>query len=213
MRIITLPILLLVFVFGCGKTSTLNSPSKEIIWPPRTSKHDIEAARLPANTQVMLEFSKTDPLKQEGMTDIDENFNTTPQEGSYRVSGTIISKIGTIQKEARITDWTFIRRYPQNEKTKVWGYYVTSGEMLIPKSSLMKASPEMQVSNLFECEDFGENFILIKLDPAKGHKLCLLVARGITITAGFIGSKVNVEGLMIERKSDGWYNQNKKIGT
>lgn len=210
---INLLIPLLVVVFGCGKAPTLNSPSKEIVWPPRTGKHNTEAAKLPNKAQVAIGFSETDPFKQEGMGDIDENFNTTPREGSYHVQGTLVTKIGEIKKEARITDWAFIHTYPKNEKTKVWGYYITSGEMLIPKSLLMIAPPDMKVDNLFECEDFGDDFILIRLDPTKGHKLCLIGIKNVTVTAGFIGSKVGIEGTVIERKLDGWYSQNKKIGT
>jgi len=53
---------------------------------------------------------------------------------------------------------------------------------------------------------------LIHLDPAKGHRLCFLMVGRIQLpTAGYIGTKAEVDSRVLERKADGWYLGSKRM--
>ena len=83
---------------------------------------------------------------------------------------------------------------------------MTAGELILPRSLFADPPTNIFVQNSFEIESFGDKYVLIHLDPAKSHRLCFLENDGAKIpTAGYIGSKAEVGGTILERKVDGWY--------
>lgn len=82
------------------------------------------------------------------------------------------------------------------------------------RNVLFQGQPtDMYVENRYEAEDFGDRHILVRLDPTKSHRVCIVRSgSGFFPTVGFVGSKAELQGVVIERQKDGWYQGSRKIG-
>jgi hypothetical protein len=111
-----------------------------------------------------------------------------------------------VERKANWGDWDFVYADSGLKQSAGWGNALTSGELILPRELFLNIPTDKFVQNSFEIESFGERFVLIRLDPAKGHKLVFLKSGGAqTPTAGYVGSKAEVGGKVLERKADGWY--------
>jgi hypothetical protein len=184
-------------------------------WLPKSSKHETEVAQIPKDAQFDLFIPKAEALaaKSLGWGWVDSSFNFTPAEKkSYSVlGGALVSRIGRFEKKAKWGGWDFVDDAAGTEH-RGWGYSLTSGEILLPRSAFDSPPTNTSVKNSFEIEAFGDNYVLIRLDLAKGHRLCFLkVGRLQLPTAGYIGTRAEVEGRIFERRVGGWYLGAKKM--
>ncbi len=184
-------------------------------WLPKSSKHEAEVAQIPKDAQFDLFIPKPEALTAKSLAWgwVDSSFNFTPAEKkSFSVlGGALVSRIGPLEKKANWGGWDFIDDAAGTEH-RGWGYSLTSGEILLPRSTFDSPPTNTSVKNSFEIEAFGDNYILIRLDPAKGHRLCFLkVGRLQLPTAGYIGTQAEVDGRILERRADGWYLGTKKM--
>lgn len=203
-----------LFLGGCGE------PSGKIVWPPRTHTHDQEAAGIPSNANGIV-VHMPDRISFSGPVGFDASGNAAPG-GGFKLdglgnitpmggfsSGTLVTSIGSIEKRASFGGRSMI--WEDKTLSKVIqeiALYVYSGEVLITKDQLLNQGALGYTENRFSIEDFGDDMFIVKLDPSKKHRLCLL--RDGTPTAGFVGTKIDHQGVVVERKADGWYvDQNK----
>jgi hypothetical protein len=221
-RRLVLGIAAVLLLTGC-KGSAPSNPSRQAAdtkldewsWLPGSSKHEADVAQISKDAELELFIPKDDPLasKSVGWGKVGTAFNFIPTEKkSYVVSGgALVSKIGAIEKKAKWGDWDFVQdaAHPQHVS---WGHSLTSGEVLLPRAIFVSIPTDAVVQNSFEIEAFGDTYVLIRLDPAKGHRLCFLqVGRLQLPTAGYVGTKAEVDGKILERKTDGWYLSSKKM--
>jgi hypothetical protein len=195
------------------------SEQKLDMWPwlSKTSKHDAEVAQIPKNTQIEIFIPKDEPLNAESVgygMKIDPYGNLTPiDKKSYIVKGgALVSKLGPIEKKAEWGDWDFVYEDASHTKKAGWGECLTSGEILLPRNWYGGVPTNFIVQNSYEIESFGDDYVLIHLDPTKGHRLCVFKS-GVphALTAGYIGSKAEVDGKTLERKADGWYSGTTRV--
>jgi hypothetical protein len=224
-RITIIAAFAVIVLSGCGRSDSTTTKADTKVseqkldkssWLPKTSKHDAEVAQIPKNTQILFFIPKDEPLDAESVgygMKIDPYFNMTPiDKKSYIVKGgALVSKLGPIEKKAKWGDWDFVYEDASHTKKAGWGECLTSGEILLPRNWCEEAPPtNFIVQNSFEIESFGDDYVLIHLDPTKGHRLCF-IRSGVSQapTAGYIGSKAEVDGKTLERKADGWYSISK----
>jgi hypothetical protein len=215
---------------GCGQSTPPSQSSQgadskvskhkldQWSWLPKTTKHDAEIAQIPPNAEIGFSIPKDEPLDAEsvgfGMR-VDPYGNMTPvDKGSYVVKGgALVSKLGSIEKKAKWGDWDFVYEDASHTKKAGWGPSLTSGEILLPRKWFLDPPTDRFVQNSFEIESFGDDYVLIHLDPTKGHRLCFMKigSSNKQQTAAFIGSKAEVNGKVFERKADGWYSGNTRL--
>jgi hypothetical protein len=209
---------------GCGKSATPISSSQIVApktkvdkwsWLPKTTKHDAALAQVPKDAEIDLTIPKDEPLEAGGgLFKIDERGNPImPDDDSYVVKGgALVSKLGAIEKKAMWGGWDFIYADSARTQKVAFGNSLTSGEVLLPRELLLDPPTNRIVQNAFEIESFGDKYVLIRLNQAKGHRLCFMQdGRAKIPTAGYIGSKAEVDGKVLERKADGWYSGTTKL--
>lgn len=180
-------------------------------WLPVTHTHDAEAARIPRDAALSLFIPKDDPLEagsDGGWGGIDTFGNFTPTDRkSYVVKGgSLVSKIGPIERRAKFGDWDVLYSDAARTQRAGWGNCLTSGEILVPRETFADPSADLYAQNSFAIETFGPTYLLVRLDPARKHKLCFLEqGGGQMLTAGVLGSKAEVGTRVLERRADGWY--------
>jgi len=207
---------------GCGKsslsgTSGQAAASKPVIaldewsWLPPTTKHDAEVAQIPKDSTIEFSIPENEPLKTDsggGWGGISDNGEFVPRDKkSYYVrGGALVSNVGPVKRKAEWGDWDFVYADADLKQHAGWGNALTSGELILPRKVFLDIPADKFVQNSFEIESFGDRFVLIRLDPAKGHRLVFLKSGGSQVpTAGYVGSKAEVGGKILERKLDGWY--------
>jgi hypothetical protein len=184
-------------------------------WLPSSNKHEAEIAQIPKDAEFDLFIPKNEALvtKSAGWGRINTylSFIPTDKESYLVSSGALVSRLGKIEKKAKWGDWDFL--FDTAGKDHVgWGYSLTSGDILLPRTAFASPPADASVQNSFEIEAFGDSYALIHLDPAKGHRLCFLKFGRIQLpTAGYIGTKAEVDGRVLERKTDGWYLGSKRM--
>lgn len=225
-RFLLLPLVAALLLTACKGSGPQDRASEsaevkldEWSWLPNSNRHDAELAQIPRDAELELMIPKEQPLtaKSSGWGKVRTGFEFVPTDNkSYAVSGgALLSRLGGIEKKATWGDWDFVYGSARKEQTPMpqWGYTITSGEILLPRSVFVSPPTDAYVENSFEIEAFGDSYVLIHLDPAKGHRLCFLqVGRSQLPTAGFIGTKAEVNGKTLERRADGWYRFNVKGG-
>jgi hypothetical protein len=229
MKQLTLGLSIALLLVGCGQSTSpgqsgqsadskvSNQKLDKWSWLPKTTKHDAEVAQIPKGAEVGFSIPKDEPLDAESVDygmKIDPYGNLTPiDKKSYIVKGgAFVSKLGPIEKKAKWGDWDFVYEDVSHTKKVGWGECLTSGEILLPRNWCEEAPTNFIVQNSFEIESFGEDYVLIHLDPTKGHRLCFIKSGGARApTAGYIGSKAEVDGKTFERKADGWYSGTTRV--
>lgn len=211
-------------LIGC-KSSAPIRPSQQTAddkltewsWLPASHGHDAELAQLPKDADFQMYIPKDEPLatKSTGWGKVGASFEFLPiEKKSYEVlGGTLVSKVGAIEKKAKWGDWDFVYESARKEQIPRphWGYCLTSGEVLLPRTVFLSPPSDAYVENSFEIESFGDSYVLLHLDPAKAHRLCFLQAGRLQLpTAGYIGTKAEIGGKILLRKNDGWYSSNVK---
>jgi hypothetical protein len=182
-------------------------PTQNIVWPPRTHVHDQEAAKIPmlANGIVMRTPRK---ITWSGPGTFDADGNLTPGPGFQ--GSTLVSSIGPIERRASLRGEAMVILDTTKKKLiQRADLCLFLGEVLITKDQLLNRGESGYVENRFSVEDFGDNLFIVKLDPSKKHRLCILPDG--TVTAGFAGAKIDYQGVVVERKADGWYVGNSKL--
>ena len=199
----------------------ITSTYAQNIFPPRSGKNDAAATDLTSNSRLEAQIPDDDPLRPEGETQPRGGawgeggifLSMIPVEGKFKITGgTFETYIGNIRKRAKFTDWD--RVYRDGTKDIIaWAAMLTEGEILIPKVLISHTPRTLAIKNHYALEDFGPHFFLIRLDPAKRHRLGLF--RGDNgqwnITSDYIGGLVDVNQRTIERKQDGWYEGSQKL--
>jgi len=189
------------------------APQYPILWPPCTGKNDQEAATIPTGAKSYA--AGAGEIRYGGSLVLSNSGNgiMLPIEKEFEInSGTFVSGIGTIQRKASFTDWAYIYKDQSRQEKVNWGPCLTQGEIVFPISIFENAPDNMFVENHFEAEDFGKKHILIRLNPAKDHRLCMIFARdGLHTTAGYMGTKMELAGKTVERGKDGWYQGEKLV--
>ena len=89
------------------------------------------------------------------------------------LGGELTSALGPIHRKARFGTWTLFHADETRQEIVGWGPCLTDGEVIVPNVFLAEASPRRWVPNSFEAEDLGEYHSLVRLDEARGDKLCL----------------------------------------
>lgn len=194
---------------AAGEKQTNPAPIKltEWSWLPASAANSAEVAAIPAGANLALFIPETQPRKthSEAPGGIDENLNFVPTVRRSLVvdGGALVSKLGPITKNAHWGDWNEAWSDPSHKSRFGWGYCVTAGEVILPRSAFEHQPSNRYAQNAYEIQPFGDKFVLIRLDPAKAHRLCWLDGGGTT--AAWIGSKAEVNGNVLERRADGWY--------
>lgn len=191
--------------------SAKDSPLDDSSWLPKNSRYSEEAGRIPEGAELVTMIPKDEPLSQKGTMKITENFELYPDpENRTAVSisgGALVSKVGEVEKKAIFRDWDFL--YEDSAFTKPmtkWGPCLTSGQLLVERSAFTNSAEGVFARNFFVAESFGDRYVLITLDPAKGHRLCYLQSRGGHVfTGGLAGTRAEVDGRTLEKRADGWH--------
>jgi hypothetical protein len=180
-------------------------------WLPTTAAYDEEVSKIPKDAAISFTIPENEPVLTDsggGWGGISSSGEFVPRDKkSYFVrGGALVSMVGPVKRKAKWGDWDFAYADADLKQHAGWGNALTSGEVILPRSQFLNIPADKFVQNSFEIESFGDRFVLIRLDPAKGHKLVFLKSGDSQIpTAGYIGSKAEVGGEILERKSDGWY--------
>ena len=191
--------------------STVAAKLDKWSWLPASTRYSAEADSIPKGTQASFHIPREDPLNFKsdgGWGGLDTHGNFVPTDRkSYTVKGgTLISSLGSVQRSAKYGDWDIVYSDVQRTKRAGWGHCLTSGEILMPRLAFGDPPSDMFVQNSYEVEPFGDAFVLIRLDPAKQHKLCFMTNGNSDLsTVYYLGTRAEVGGKVLERKSDGWY--------
>jgi hypothetical protein len=198
--------IVMLFAFGCD----LLDKEKSVKWPPRTGKHDNETRTLSKEAKVSCRISQNDPIQYSGSKTLSPTVSglMLPNDDFKINGGTIISKLGDIEKTAKVTDWDFVYEDASLKNKINWGPCLTKGELILPLSLFENPPYKMYVNNFFEAEDYGEKHILIRLDATKNHRLFMVDQE---LTVGWVGTKISLNDKIIERHKDGWYYGKQKI--
>lgn len=209
-------------ICGCADKSQ-DAPLDKWSWLPRSTTHDAEASAIPKDAAVIYQIPNGDPLKAKsgagsgsgggwgsdggwGRMDTHGNFVPTDKQSYVVQGGTLISSLGPIQKSAKYGDWDVVYADVERTKRAGWGHCLTSGEMLMPRNAFGDPPANMFVQNSFAVETFGADFVLIRIDPVKKHKLCFMQTGNTDVsTVSYLGTRAEVAGHVLERKADGWY--------
>ena len=187
---------------GCGGEERAEGPDgASVSWPPRSGRHDAAAASIPPDAKARI----TMYVEETGDRILGSDGRFWPVEGSS-AEGTCTTRAGEIEKTAKASRVGFV--YADASKAKKVGYAVvlTEGEMIVPIELFAKPPKDRYVENSYACEDFGDRHLLIRLDPARGHGLHVIkTGGGWWVTAGFAGTRAEVEGVVLKRRLDGWY--------
>lgn len=200
--VVVVAVISVLALCGCGKEEqpATASSAKQIEWPPRTGRNDQSAASIMQDAQLTLEIPETAKVKYSGAQEpVGGNF--APVVGRFDVSGgTLVSKVGPIQKEATFHAWAYVYSDGKEKEVVGWGPCLTSGEIIVSNSVMQDVPSHFMVENSFDAEDFGPRYTLITLDPSKGHRLCIWlkvpdtgmrVSGGLTkFCSGELGGKV-----------------------
>jgi hypothetical protein len=219
-KLIVLFVAIAAFLTGCnstapghsGEASNAGIPETKLdewSWLSGPNKLDADLAQIPKDSDFEILIPKEDPLnsKSVGWGKINSLYNFIPtDEKSYVVlGGSLVTRIGSFEKKAKWGSWDFVYDATDKEKT-AWGPDLTSGEILLPRSAFLSSPADASVENSFEIEASGSYYVLLRLDPTKHHHLCFLnVGRFQIPTVGYIGSRAEMNGQVLERKADGWY--------
>ena len=211
---------------GCGKFASdsvdsakpnATTDNSKWSWLPKAPQNDAEAATIPSGSDPSYELLKEDPLGFKGITKLTSSFGSYPADRtSFSITGgTLATTVGGVSRKAKMRDWDYLYEDAAFLKSTIeWGPCATDGELLLPRSAFENTPTDRYASNYFAAEAFGDRFVLVKLDPAKGHRLLIQglgSGEGANFTAGYIGSKVQVGNRVLERKADGWYQGKKKV--
>jgi hypothetical protein len=197
--------LLVSISLGCAEKGS------RVQWPPRSGEHDTEAASIPDQAQPQIGVPRDDPISYSGMQTPGPDGQFWPLRGSFMITGgSYQCKVADIEKRAKLTDWAYVYKDDTRTEKAGWAICATSGQMLLPKALFLNPREGLYAENHYVAEDFGEKYILVRLDPAKGHRVCIL-ANGYFPTVGCLGSKVDVGGITIERRKDGWYSGTRRV--
>jgi len=215
---ITVPIVVILVLCGCSGKGNLQSERaptnlSKWSWLPPSDTHDPDLDKVPLGAEVRFYVPAEAPLTTHCVAcKIDTNLNAVPTvKGSLVVDGgALVSQLGSISVTARWGDWDIVWADHARTARVGWGYCLTSGNIILPREVFENPPPDRFVQNAFQIEPFGLGNVLIGLDPAKGNRLCFLgnppTAGSMgSPTAGWIGSKAEVNGRVLERKADGWY--------
>ena len=222
MRNLTLVLTLALFAAGCSRSSGPENAGQGTVaksamqldewsWLPMTPTHDEEVSKIPKDAAINFSIPENEPVRTDsggGWGGISSSGEFVPRDKkSYFVrGGALVSMVGPVKRKAKWGDWDFVYADADLKQHAGWGNALTSGELILPRNQFLNIPADKFVQNSFEIESFGDRFVLIRLDPAKGHKLVFLKSGDSQIpTAGYIGSKAEVGGEILERKSDGWY--------
>jgi len=171
---------ILLALLGCSErgkngTSESNFSETKIEWPPRTARIDNSASSIMPNAQLKLEIPKTALVKYSGAEESVGGI-FVPIAGRFDVSeGKLVSKVGPIEKEASFKAWGYVYSHGKNKEVIGWGPCLTSGELIVSNIFIKSVPSDRMVENSFNAEDFGPNYTLIKLEPSKGHRLCIWI--------------------------------------
>lgn len=199
----------LMVLVGCGNDTI---SAKKLSWPPRTHRLDKEAALIPFQQKVTYYIPEYDPVEGKGTGGIDTYGNFLPGD-NYKVSGTMISSAGKVKRTASFGDWGHIYSDKSKKRSVGWGEALTSGEMIIPRDKILGETVEGYVENLFEIEDLGDDYFVVKLDKNKGHRLITVstLYGSRSFTFNLSGTQIESKGRIFTRKADGWYVGEKKV--
>lgn len=205
---ITLTLLLVIPLTGCSDSNNSASSSGkrlQVQTLPCLTGKDV----LPAGASVSYQIPQSDPLTTQGDGGMDFNGNFVPKEGYKVTGGALNSVLGESTYIAKFGDWA--KGYSNSQKTEElgWGHCLTSGEFVVARQTMQEPPIQGNIDNYFACESLNTDLLLIKLDPAKGHRLCFVQRDGGQIfTPGFSGTKVDYNGAVVVKMDDGWYSSN-----
>jgi ankyrin repeat protein len=208
--VLLLLFMVLVFFNGCGSPNT---------WPSPDHKNDKEAAKIPKGANVNYGFAG-DKIKFSGSGGIDTYGNF---KGAYIiVGGSLVSSAGKIERKAEFDqeDTGDVLKPGDSGETASGYAFTRSGEILVSKTDLFDQSKVGSFENRFSVEDFGEDYYIVRLDKAKDQRLCVEVGidrqkaeMNIRPLVGLVGTKIEYQGCVLERRADGWYNNKGKLIT
>jgi len=187
--------------------------SSKIKWPPQTGKNDSLFATIPSDAELNISIPEDDPINFSGTEELGSDGKFLPRKGSYFITGgSLVTELGQIKKIAKFNGWDYVYNDEKHKDIYHWGPCLVHGELLIPSKLFSNQTSDLFVNNYYECEDFGEKYILVKLDSTKNHKIVVISKRGgFMITVGLPGSKAQVENVIFQRKIDGWYVDENKV--
>ena len=167
-------------------------------------------AKIPPGTKLSLSIPETKPIKTHseapGGIDSELNFIPTAKKSLVVDGGALVSQLGPVTKTAQWGDWDEVWSDPLHKTRFGWGYCVTAGKVILPKDAFEHTPSDRYAQNALEIEAFGDQYVLVRVDSTRHHRLCWLEpSYGGGTTAGWIGSRAEVNGKVLERRADGWY--------
>ncbi len=217
-----LSLCLIAALFGCNSSNPAEKQDKapakaaascdNISWPINTGRYDSLAATLPpVSGSLYGGIPKENPLKSKGNQVLGRDGNFWPQEGKYFITGGVFfSQIGSLRKEAQFHNWMIYYQDSSRQKPAGWCPCLTQGELIFPRKGLSGKS-EHYFDNYYEATDLGDSLVLIRLDSTRGHRICV-IDEGFYPTPAYPGSRLETQGMVLQRKADGWYCQTRKVG-
>jgi hypothetical protein len=135
MKYILLLVTASMVLAGCGGKN--DTKIEKWSWLPKTAKRDAEIAQVPNGAQIY--FSMGEPLESNAGSGFQfpdashTRFIPAEKEPSSFVRGSLISKLGSVTKEAKWGDWDFVFADAAHREKAGWGHSLTSGEILLPR--------------------------------------------------------------------------------
>lgn len=198
-----------------------NESIDEWSWIPSTASHDLEVAKIPHDATVRLSIPQDRPLatRSNGWARIDIYSVFQPLDKAFKplskdiyavLGGDLVTDLGDVKKTASFGSWDFVQ-WDDSSPYPYWSHSLTSGEVILPNKTLLRPN-DLVSNNFYAVEKFGPQFILITIDPSKGHRLTWLKIGRLQIpTPGFIGSKAEIAGKIYECRREGWYLGEKRV--
>ena len=192
------------------QTAEFATPVDNASWLPETSRYDEEAAHIPEGARLTTMIPEDEPISEQASNmRLGSSFEMYPDDKTSIVikGGALVSKVGDIEKRALFRSWDYLYEDAKFTKPlKKWGPSLTSGQLLVERDSFKSSFEGVYAQNSFIAEPFGKRFVLVTLDPAKGHRLCYLRTReGNVFTGGLAGTRAEVGGMIIEKGAKGWH--------